>query len=145
MKCLEVCGGSQLTAQGVVIGGLSAVHQFTRIGAFAMIGGMSGVRGDVVPYGLAHGVYAALRGLNIVGLKRRKFARERIHTLRRAYRALFLAGGHFAERLAAVAREFADDAAVMQIIAFIREGKHRPLCRPEQRREDEPDGAAGTE
>jgi UDP-N-acetylglucosamine acyltransferase len=138
-------GGHCEIADGVVIGGLSAVHQFTRIGAFAMIGGMSGVRGDVIPYGLAHGVYAGLQGLNVVGLKRRKFTRDGIRALRRAYRQLFLEPGHFAERLDAAAHEFVADEAVMQIIAFIREGKHRPLCRPDHGREDDPDEAAATE
>jgi UDP-N-acetylglucosamine acyltransferase len=138
-------GGHCEIGDGVVIGGLSAVHQFTRIGSFAMVGGMCGVRGDIIPYALANGVYAALQGLNVVGLKRRKFSRERIHTLRRAYRALFLAPGRFAERLDAAAREFAGDETVMHIITFIRAGKHRPLCRPDQTREDEPDGASATE
>jgi len=138
-------GGHCEIGDGVVIGGLSAVHQFTRIGTAAMIGGMTGVRGDVIPYGLAKGETARLEGLNLVGLKRRKFSRERIHALRRAYRKLFLEPGHFSERLDAAAREFAADEAVMQIITFIREGKHRPLCRADHTGEDEPDGAAGTE
>lgn len=138
-------GGHCEIGDGVVIGGLSAVHQFTRIGPVAMIGGMTGVRGDVVPYGLVKGETARLEGLNLVGLKRRNFPRERIHALRRAYRKLFFAPGHFAERVAIAAREFADDETVMQIITFIREGKHRPLCRPAQAREDELDGAPATE
>ncbi len=137
-------GGHCEVGDGVVIGGLSAVHQFTRIGSFAMIGGMSGVRGDVIPYGLANGVYAALSGLNLVGLKRRKFPRERIHTLRRAYRTLFLGAGRFTERLEAAARDFAADEAVMQIITFIREGTHRPLCRAKRTGEGESDESAGT-
>jgi UDP-N-acetylglucosamine acyltransferase len=126
-------GGHVEIGDGVVLGGLSAVHQFTRIGAFAMVGGVCGVRGDVIPFGLANGDYARLEGLNLIGLKRRKFSRERIQTLRRAYRQLFLDPGPFAVRLEQVAQEFADDAAVMQIVAFIRAGEHRPLCRPASR------------
>jgi UDP-N-acetylglucosamine acyltransferase len=129
-------GGHCEIGDGVVIGGLSAVHQFTRVGAFAMIGGVCGVRGDVIPFGLANGDYARLCGLNLVGLKRRKFSRERIHALRRAYQKLFLDPGQFAERLDQAAREFAAEETVMQIIAFIREGQHRPLCRPDQTREE---------
>jgi UDP-N-acetylglucosamine acyltransferase len=132
-------GGHCVIGDRVVIGGLSAVHQFTRIGSFAMIGGMCGVRGDVIPYGLAVGNYAELEGLNLVGMKRRNMPRERIHRLRRAYRALFLGEGHFAERLEQVAREFAADEAVMQIVTFIREVKHRPLCQPGRDRGGEPD------
>jgi UDP-N-acetylglucosamine acyltransferase len=125
-------GGHVEIGDGVVIGGLSAVHQFTRIGSFAMIGGVCGVRGDVIPFGLANGDYARLEGLNLIGLKRRKFPRERIQAIRRAYRRLFLDPGHFADRLEQAAREFAGDETVTQIIAFIRAGEHRPLCRPER-------------
>jgi UDP-N-acetylglucosamine acyltransferase len=123
-------GGHCEVGDRVVIGGLSAVHQFTRIGSFAMVGGMCGVRNDVIPYGLVAGNYAALEGLNLVGMKRQKMPRERIHKLRRAYRQLFLGPGLFAERLDQVAREFAADEVVMQIVTFIRAAKHRPLCQP---------------
>jgi UDP-N-acetylglucosamine acyltransferase len=129
-------GGHCEIGDGVIIGGLSAVHQFTRVGSFAMIGGVCGVRGDIIPFGLANGDYARLEGLNLIGLKRRKFSRERIQAIRRAYQKLFLDPGHFAERLDAAAREFADDETVMQIITFIRAGEHRPLCRPERSREE---------
>jgi UDP-N-acetylglucosamine acyltransferase len=129
-------GGHCEIGDGVTIGGLSAVHQFTRVGSFAMIGGVCGVRGDVIPFGLANGDYARLEGLNLIGLKRRKFSRERIQAIRRAYQKLFLDPGHFAQRLDAAAREFAADETVMQIIGFIRAGEHRPLCRPERSREE---------
>jgi len=129
-------GGHCEVGDSVVIGGLSAVHQFTRVGSFAMIGGVCGVRGDVIPFGLANGDYARLEGLNIVGMKRRKFPRERIHAVRRAYQKLFLDPGRFADRLDQAAHEFADDETVMQIITFIRDGHHRPLCRPDQSREE---------
>ena len=101
-----------------------------------MIGGVCGVRGDIIPFGLANGDYARLEGLNLIGLKRRKFPRERINAIRRAYQRLFLDPGHFAERLEQVAREFAEDETVVQIISFIRAGEHRPLCRPERGREE---------
>ncbi len=129
-------GGHCEIGERVVIGGLSAVHQFTRIGSFAMIGGMCGVRGDVIPYGLAAGNYAELEGLNLVGMKRRQMPRERIHMLRRAYRQLYFGAGQFAERLEQVAAEFAGDEAVMQIVTFIREAKHRPLCHPGRQHEE---------
>ena len=125
-------GGHCEIGDGVVIGGLSAVHQFTRVGSFAMIGGVCGVRGDIIPFGLANGDYARLEGLNLIGLKRRKFPRERIQAIRRAYQKLFLDPGVFAERLEQAAREFTGDETVMQIIDFIRAGEHRPLCRPER-------------
>lgn len=124
-------GGHVEIGDGVVLGGLSAIHQFTRVGSFAMIGGMAGVRGDVIPFGLATGGYARLEGLNVVGLKRRKFAHDTIHALRRVYRKLFLDSGEFAARIDEAAREFAGDAAAMRMVTFVREGRHRPLCRPD--------------
>ena len=66
-------GGHCEIGDFVFIGGLSAVHQFTRIGPQVMVGGVCGVRGDVIPFGLVNGQYASLEGLNIIGMKRRKF------------------------------------------------------------------------
>ena len=76
-------GGHCEIGDFVFIGGLSAVHQFTRIGSQVMVGGVCGVRGDVIPFGLVNGQYASLEGLNIIGMKRRKFTRERLATARR--------------------------------------------------------------
>jgi UDP-N-acetylglucosamine acyltransferase len=115
----------------VYIGGLSAVHQFTRIGPCVMVGGVCGVRGDVIPFGLVNGQYAALEGLNIIGMKRRKFTRERLTVVRSFYQKLFHGRGIFAERLEAV-RNMADaDPAIAEILAFIDAGKRRALCMPE--------------
>ena len=75
-------GGHCEIGDFVYIGGLSAVHQFTRIGPQVMVGGVCGVRGDVIPFGLVNGQYAVLEGLNIIGMKRRKFTRERLATVR---------------------------------------------------------------
>ena len=69
-------GGHCEIGDFVYIGGLSAVHQFTRIGPQVMVGGVCGVRGDVIPFGLVNGQYAVLEGLNIIGMRRRKFTRR---------------------------------------------------------------------
>ncbi|SDG90875.1 acyl-ACP--UDP-N-acetylglucosamine O-acyltransferase [Roseospirillum parvum] len=113
-----------------IVGGLSAVHQFVRIGKHAMIGGMSGVENDVIPYGSVTGNRARLSGLNIVGLKRRGFSRDDIHTLRAAYRMLFAQEGTLAERLEDVAKMFADHTAVRDIVDFIRVDSSRAVCQP---------------
>lgn len=63
----------------MIVGGLSAVHQFCRIGRGAMIGGMTGVVADVIPYGMVVGERGHLGGLNLVGLKRRGAERAEIH------------------------------------------------------------------
>jgi len=114
----------------VYIGGLSAVHQFTRIGQQAMIGGVSGVGGDVIPYGTVVGQRAVLEGLNVVGMRRRHFTRQRLHVVRNFYQRLFFGPGAFSERLASLKGEPAPDPAVDDIIRFISTGHRRPLCFP---------------
>jgi len=114
----------------VILGGGAAVIQFTRIGAHAFLGGMSGLENDLIPYGMALGNRAHLSGLNIIGLQRRGFARDDIHSLRRAYRALFADEGTLQERLGDVAEEFAGHPIVKEIVAFIRAGGKRALCVP---------------
>jgi UDP-N-acetylglucosamine acyltransferase len=91
---------------------------------------MSGVENDVIPFGVAIGDRASLSGLNIVGLKRRGFSRDEIHSLRNAYRLLFSNEGTLKERLVDVEAMFADDAGVRQIIDFINERSDRALCMP---------------
>jgi UDP-N-acetylglucosamine acyltransferase len=124
-------GGHCEIGDFVYIGGLSAVHQFTRVGSGVMVGGVCGVRGDVIPYGLVNGQYAALEGLNVIGMKRRKFTRERLATVRSFYQALFHGPGVFAERLERVQPMVNDDPAIAEILGFIADGKHRPLCLPD--------------
>ena len=113
-----------------ILGGVCAVHQFARIGRHAMVGGMSGVENDVIPYGSVMGNRARLQGLNIVGLKRRNFNREEIHSLRNAYRLLFAQEGTLAERMEDVARMFQDNEPVMEIVDFIRASSSRAICQP---------------
>ena len=116
----------------VILGGGAAVHQFVRIGSHAFVGGLAGVENDVIPYGMALGNRAYLAGLNLVGLKRRGFAREAIHDLRRAYRLLFAAEGTLKERVEDVAGEFADHPQVHEILDFIREGGDRAIVTPRE-------------
>jgi len=123
-------GGHVQVDDWAIIGGLSAAHQFTRIGRHAMVGGMSGVETDVIPYGRVIGNRARLEGLNIVGLKRRAFSREIIHDLRNAYRLLFAPEGTMAERLADVEALFRDNETVMEIVRFIRADSSRGICQP---------------
>ncbi len=112
------------------LGGLSAVHQFVRIGTQAMIGGLAGVENDVIPYGMVLGNRAYLNGLNIIGMKRRGLGRDEIQNLRNAYRTLFSSEGTFADRLAAVANQFEAEPRVIEMIDFIRNGDNRSICLP---------------
>lgn len=123
-------GGHCEVGDYVFMGGLSAVHQFGRVGPQVMVGALTGVRSDVIPFALASGQYATLAGLNLVGMKRRKFTRERLAVVRSFYQTLFHGPGVFADRLQEV-RHLADaDPAIAQILAFIDAGKHRELCQP---------------
>lgn len=123
-------GGHVVVEDDAIIGGLSAVHQFVRIGRGAMIGGMSGIEHDVIPYGLALGERANLQGLNIVGMRRHGFERAQIKALNEAYGRLFGAGETLAERVEQLARERGEVKGVSDIVAFVRAGSSRALCRP---------------
>src|SRR5258705_2379520 len=124
-------GGHCEIGDFVFIGGLSAVHQFTRLGPQEIVRGVCGVRDDVIPFGLVNGQYASLEGLNLIGMKRRKFTRERLATVRSFYQKLFHGPGILAERLSAVQPLAAADPAIAEILAFIGNGKHRALCLPD--------------
>ena len=105
-------GGHCEVGDFVFMGGLSAVHQFGRVGAQVMVSALTAVRGDVIPYGLANGQFARLSGLNIVGMKRRKFTRERLAKVRSFYLKLFHGQGVFADRLNEVRHLSGSDPAI---------------------------------
>jgi UDP-N-acetylglucosamine acyltransferase len=131
-------GGHVVVEDFVWLGGGAAVHQYSRIGRHAFVGGMAGLEGDLIPYGSVMGNRAYLAGLNLVGLKRRGFSRDQIHELRNAYRLLFAQEGTFQERLSDVAELFASNAEVMEIVNFVRVGGNRPLCMPNRENRPEP-------
>jgi UDP-N-acetylglucosamine acyltransferase len=114
----------------VTIGGIVVIHQFVRIGAHAFIGAQSMIEGDVIPYGMAVGNRARLAGLNLVGLKRRKFDRESIHTLRAAYRMIFSTEGTLQERVDDAASLFSEEKLVQDVVDFIRASSGRSLSMP---------------
>ena len=125
-------GGHVHIAEYAIMGGLSAAHQYTRIGRHANIGGLAAVTKDIIPFGSAWGNHAHLEGLNLVGLKRRGFSREDINTLRAAFGLLFSEQGTFQERLDDVGELYSANALVMEIVDFIRADANRPLCLPER-------------
>jgi len=130
-----VLGGHVSVGDHTFFGGHVAIHQFVRIGEGVMMAGMSAARDDIIPFGFALGQTGALVGLNTVGLRRRGVTRAEMQRLRRAYRSLFFVEGRIAERVEAVAREFADDPLIGKVVAFIRAGGKRPLMRPRTRRD----------
>ncbi len=113
-----------------VFGGLCAVHQRCRIGRGAMIGGVTGVEQDVIPYGMVLGDRARLGGLNVLGMQRLGFTASDLHSVRQAFKLLFGEDGTFAERVALVAERFADVAPAMEIIDFIRANSTRRIVQP---------------
>ena len=124
-----VMGGHVTIGDHAVIGGAAAIHQFVRIGRAAMIGGVSGVEADVIPFGAVLGNRARLSGLNVIGLRRRGFNRAQIHTLRDAYRSLFRSGGVFEQRVAETRARLGENALVAELLAFIDQPSRRGLIR----------------
>lgn len=124
-------GGHVIVGDHVFFGGLCAVHQFCWVGEHAIIAGVTGLRGHLIPYGSAIGAPATLEGLNVVGLERRGFKRDQIRNLNRGYRKLFHGAGVFAERLLEAERDSGDDMMVTRLCEFIRSADdRRPLCMP---------------
>ena len=103
-----------------IIGGLTPVHQFTRIGSYCMVGGASAVSQDVCPFVLATGNTVVLRGLNIVGLRRRGFSDEEISNLKKAYRILFRQGLQLKDALEELDKNFSEDKNVKYLVDFIK-------------------------
>jgi len=128
-------GGHVEIGDHVTIGGGTAVHQNVRIGSHAFIGGLAGVEGDVIPFGLAGGNRAHLFGVNVVGLRRRHFSQERIAAMREAFRRLFASDGAtvLSERMEDVVAAYAGNVDVAGIVAFLRAPSQRPLCAPRSR------------
>jgi UDP-N-acetylglucosamine acyltransferase len=122
-------GGHVEVGDGVIMGGLAAAQQFSRIGQYAFISGLSGVSADVIPYGMALGLHVRLGGLNLVGLKRRGIPRPRIHALRAAFRAIFLApSGTLQARADRAAKTWSAIPEVQHITAFILADAKRPIA-----------------
>jgi UDP-N-acetylglucosamine acyltransferase len=128
-------GGHVFIGDNTFLGGHAAVHQFVRIGEGAMVGGVSGIAHDLIPFGFATGTIADLVGLNIVGLRRRGVTRSELLNMRRAYQSLFFGDGVFADRVEAVGRDYVGDPRVADVVAFIRAAGKRQLMRARARRD----------
>ena len=122
-------GGHAIIEDNVVIGGNSAVQQFTRIGKMAMIGGMTGVLHDVIPYGLSTGNRNSLQGLNLIGLRRAKIENKDILGLSEAYKYIF-ATKNINENISKLNGNFYENPLVKNVIDFILKDKKRSICTP---------------
>ena len=123
-------GGHVTIEDSVVIGGNSAVQQFTRIGRLAMIGGMTGVLKDVTPFGLSIGNRNHLQGINLIGLRRKKYDNKKIMGLDKAYKEIF-SSKNLHENLNKINGEYKDNELVSEVIRFIEKDKKRPICSPQ--------------
>ena len=122
-------GGHVTIEDSVVIGGNSAVQQFTRIGRLAMIGGMTGVLKDVIPFGLSFGNRNYLKGINLIGLRRKKYDNKKIIELDKAYKKIF-SSANLQENISKINGEYKDNELVSEVIKFIEKDKKRPICSP---------------
>ena len=122
-------GGHAIIDSDVIIGGNAAVHQFTRIGKMAMVGGMTGVTTDVIPYGLSLGNRNYLEGINLIGLRRKNIPNKKILELSSAYKEIFKTN-NLNENLNKLNGEFKNNVLVNDIIEFINKDKKRPICTP---------------
>ncbi len=111
-----------------IIGGLSAIHQFTKIGAYCILGGGSMVGMDVLPYAKAQGNRAKIFGINTIGLKRNGFSDDAITAIGNAYRLIFKRGLQLKDAAAKIEAEFAGIPEVMRIVEFIK-GSERGIAR----------------
>jgi UDP-N-acetylglucosamine acyltransferase len=114
----------------VVIGGLTAVHQFARIGNNAFLSGCSAVPGDVIPFGLARGNLAKLRGLNVIGMRRSGMSRADIQLVRNAYRTIFDRTRAMAENLEIARRDFTGSPVAMSLVEFLSARGKRYFVTP---------------
>jgi UDP-N-acetylglucosamine acyltransferase len=111
-----------------ILGGLIAVHQFARIGRLAMVGGGAMAAMDVPPYAIASGDRAKLYGINIIGLRRRGYTKEKVQLIEKAYKLLFRSNYSLTDAIKRVKDEIPADPDIQYIIEFIQTSK-RGVCR----------------
>ena len=123
--------GHVTVEKNVVVGALSAIHQFSRIGEGSMIGGMSGITSDVIPFTTVMGNRAKLSGLNLVGLKRNNFKKSEINELRRIFKYLFYSNEKTLEyRLNKIREENQNYYTITKILKFLESETRRSFCMP---------------
>ena len=122
-------GGHVSIQNNAIVGGSCAIHQFSRIGESAMIGGMTGVLSDVIPFGLSMGNRNNLMGLNLIGLRRSKVSNENIKKIQLAYEIIFKTP-NFRENIEGLNSDLKNNEFVKKILNFINSDKKRPISLP---------------
>tara|TARA_Y100000590_G_scaffold233667_1_gene263234 strand:+ start:1778 stop:2563 length:786 start_codon:yes stop_codon:yes gene_type:complete len=123
-------GGHVLIQDNAIVGGSCAIHQFSRIGESSMVGGMTGVLSDVIPFGLSLGNRNNLVGLNLIGLRRAKVSNENIKLIQEAYNTIFKSK-NFRSNVDYLNSEIKNNQFVNKIINFINADKKRAVAIPE--------------
>ena len=124
--------GHVIVEDNVVVGALSAIHQFCRIGEGAMIGGMSGVTADVIPFSTVMGNRAKLSGINILGLKRRNSKKNEISEFRKTFKYIFFDKENtFRVRVAEVMKQKHENRIVSKLLQFLQSHSDRSYCMPD--------------
>ncbi len=121
-------GGHVVLEDYAIIGGLTPVHQFVKIGCHAIIGGASAVNQDIAPFLMAEGNKAVTHGLNVVGLKRRGFSDEQIEVLKDVYKIIFRSKLILKNAIEQVKGKYPDDENVKHMVEFILQSE-RGICR----------------
>ncbi len=134
MSNLASCAGHATVEDRVVIGGMAGVHQFVKIGRNAMVGGMSKLVQDVVPYTIVDGHPAKVVGLNNVGISRAGIPLESRRLIKKAYKILYRSGLSLAEAIAVIEQEVDSCEEVEHFLRFLRNAE-RGICR--ERRDSE--------
>ena len=122
-------GGHVSIQNNAIVGGSCAIHQFSRIGESAMVGGMTGVLSDVIPFGLSMGNRNNLTGLNLIGLRRSKVSNENIKKIQLAYEIIFKTP-NFRENIEGLNSDLKNNEFVKKILNFINSDKKRPISLP---------------
>ena len=122
-------GGHVHVENNAVIGGISAVHQFCRIGSLAMIGGMSAVENDVIPFSLAIGNRAKVTGINIVGLKRANYSKEQIREYSQTVEQIFTGNSIAIEKKK---YSYSNSPLIKKLLLFLEKDSSRGLCKYEK-------------
>ena len=123
-------GGHVTIQDNAIIGGSCAIHQFSRIGESSMVGGMTGVLSDVIPFGLSLGNRNNLVGINLIGLRRAKISNENIKIIQEAYNIIFKTE-NFRSNIDNLSSDIKNNQFVNIIINFLSADKKRPISIPE--------------
>ena len=122
-------GGHVTIDDHAIIGGNSALHQFVNIGKYAMIGGMSGVENNIIPYGLYMGIRSNIRGLNLIGLKRKGLDKDKIKLINSTFKKIFDSKNNILENINSLNDNELSIIEIKEMIKFINSNFKRGLSR----------------